>query len=73
MLPWSLQNCLNMVKYLLQEVYAQRDLANELPIVARIILGTSPQLAYRIHEVSARVNINRPLLLVVFDQLVLHI
>jgi hypothetical protein len=42
-------------------LYAHRDLANKLHILARIILETSPQLTSRIHEVSARNNINKPL------------
>jgi hypothetical protein len=71
-LPWSLQKLFNMTKHLLLEVCAYRDLANELHTIARIILGTSPQLTSRIHEVSARININKPLWLVVFNQLDLY-
>jgi hypothetical protein len=41
--------------------YTHRDLANILHIVARIISGTSPLLTSRIYEVSACVNINKPL------------
>jgi len=62
-----------MAKYFLLEVYAHIDLANRLHILAKIISGTSPQLTSRIHEVSARININKPLRLVVFDRLDLHI
>jgi hypothetical protein len=40
---------------------AHIDLENELYIVARIISGTSPLLTCRIYEVSARININKPL------------
>jgi hypothetical protein len=50
-----------MAKHLLLEVYAHRDLANEMHIVAKIILGTSPQLTSRIYEVSAHINTNNPL------------
>jgi hypothetical protein len=32
-----------------------------LCILANIILGTSPQLTSRIHEVSAHINVNKPL------------
>jgi hypothetical protein len=64
-----LQKCLNMAKHFLLEVYAHRDLASELHIVVRIISGTSPQLTSRIYKVSARININKPLRLVVFDRL----
>jgi hypothetical protein len=45
----------------LVKVYAHKDLANGLHILARTISGTSPQLTSRIHEVSARININKPL------------
>jgi hypothetical protein len=55
------------------EVYAHRDLANRLHIVAMITSGTSPQLTSGLHEVRARININKPLRLVVFDRLDLHI
>ena len=41
--------------------YAHIDLANILHTVARIISGTSPLLTSRIYEVSARININKPL------------
>jgi hypothetical protein len=41
--------------------YAHIDLANRLHIVARIISGTSPLLTSRIYEVSARINVNKPL------------
>jgi hypothetical protein len=41
--------------------YAHIDLANILYTVTRIILGTSPLLTFRISEVSARININKPL------------
>jgi hypothetical protein len=58
-----------MAKHFLLEVYAHRDLASELHIVVRIISGTSPQLTSRIYKVSARININKPLRLVVFDRL----
>jgi hypothetical protein len=58
-----------MEKHLLLEVYAHRDLAKELHIVARIISGTSPQLTFRIHDTSAHININKPLRLVVFNRL----
>jgi hypothetical protein len=54
-------------------VYAHIDLANRLHILARIISGISPQLTSRIHEVTARININKPLRLMVFDRLDLHI
>jgi hypothetical protein len=53
--------------------YAHIDLANRLHTVARIISGISPQLTSRIHEVSARININKSLRLVLFDRLDLHI
>jgi hypothetical protein len=46
-------------KHLLLEVYAYRDLVNELHIVAMIISGTSPLLTFRIYEVSACININK--------------
>jgi hypothetical protein len=64
-----------MAKHFLLEVYAHRDLARELHIVVRIISGTSPQLNSRIYKVSARTgtDINKPLRLVVFDRLDLHI
>jgi hypothetical protein len=32
-----------------------------LHILANIISRTSPQLTSRIHEVSARINVNKPL------------
>jgi hypothetical protein len=50
-----------MAKHILLKVYVHRDLANRLHILARIISGTSPQLTSRIREVSARININKPL------------
>jgi hypothetical protein len=50
-----------MSKHLLLEVYAHRDLENGFHIIARIILGTSHQLTSMIHEVSARINTNKPL------------
>ena len=62
-----------MANHLLLEVYAHRDLANRLHIVPRIIKGTSPQLTFGSHEVSARIHVNKPLRLVVFDRLYLHI
>jgi hypothetical protein len=46
-----------MAKHLLLEVYVHKDLAKELHIVVRIISETSPQLTFRIHEVSAHINI----------------
>jgi hypothetical protein len=61
-----------MAKHLLLEVYAHRDLANRLHIVVRITSGNSPQLTSRLHEVNARININKPLRLVVFNRLDLH-
>jgi hypothetical protein len=54
-----LQNRINQAKHLLLEVY--KDLANELHILARTISGTLPLLTSRIYEVSARININKPL------------
>jgi hypothetical protein len=53
--------------------YAHIDLANILYTVTRIILGTSPLLTFRISEVSARININKPLWLMVFNRLDLYI
>jgi hypothetical protein len=50
-----------MAKYLLLKVYAHRDLAKGIHIVARIISETSPQLTFRIYELSASININKPL------------
>jgi hypothetical protein len=43
-LPRSLQNCINKAKHLLLELYAQKDLANILHILARTISGTLPLL-----------------------------
>jgi hypothetical protein len=71
--PLSLQNRINKKKQLLLEVYAHKDLANELHILARTISGTLPLLTSRIYEVSARININKPLLMMVFDRLDLYI
>jgi hypothetical protein len=71
--PWSLQNCINKAKHLLLEVYAHKDLAIGLHILARTISGTLPLLTSRIYEVSAHININKPLWLMVFDRLNLYI
>jgi hypothetical protein len=54
-------------------IYAHIDLANKLYTVARIISGTSSLLTSRIYEVSAHININKPLWLMVFDRLDLYI
>jgi hypothetical protein len=56
-----LQNRINKAKHLLLEVYAHKDLANGLHILARTISGTLPLLTSRRYEVSARININKPL------------
>jgi hypothetical protein len=47
--------------------YPHIDLANRLHNVARIISVTSPLLTSRIYEISARININKPLQLMMFD------
>jgi hypothetical protein len=60
-LPLSLQNFINKAKQLLLEVYAHKDLANGLHILTRTISGTLPLLTSRIYEVSARINVNKPL------------
>jgi hypothetical protein len=56
-----MQNRINKAKHLLLEVYAHKDLANELHILARTISGTLSLLTSRIYEVSARININKPI------------
>jgi hypothetical protein len=53
--------------------YAHIDLANRWYTIARIISGTSPLLTSRIYKVSARININKQLCLMVFDLLDLYI
>jgi hypothetical protein len=53
-----MQNRINKAKHLLLEVYAHKDLANGLHI---LISGTLPLLTSTIYEVSARININKPL------------
>jgi hypothetical protein len=56
-----MQNRINKAKHLLLEVYAHKDIANGLHILTRTISGTLPLLTSRIYEVSACININKPL------------